>query len=281
MARRPLDKRGAEDLFERDELAAHGGQGKTQLTACGRQVPGIRNPDEHPHRRELVHGRIIAKNGKMSRQISGYSSNREAPYCGRWMRREERAMNEIATNFHKLPEVPANTHDELLLWHALHRLEVTYWYDVDFNEGRTAHELFTPDGVKMVGDNRFEGREEIRAFYEWRARQNVATAARKLGISGVRAVRHLIANLYVASSSERRATVRGIVIFYGGKSKLQSNRPTVPDFINECVLNKDNVWRSKSHTIHELRDSSVNGDRSQFPEAPRERTTGSSRRRHG
>src|ERR1700761_296771 len=90
-----------------------------------------------------------------------------------------------ATNFHKLPEVPMNPHGELLLWHALHRLEVTYWYDGEFNEGRTAHELFTPDGVKMVGHNRFEGRKEIRAFYEWRARQNVATAVRQLGIIGV------------------------------------------------------------------------------------------------
>ena len=72
--------------------------------------------------------------------------------------------NEIAANFNKLPEVPVNTHDELLLWHALHRLEVAYWYDVDFNEGRIAHEFFTPDGVKTVGDTRFEGREEIRHF---------------------------------------------------------------------------------------------------------------------
>jgi hypothetical protein len=52
--------------------------------------------------------------------------------------------SEIATNSHKLAEVPMNPHDELLLWHALHRLEVTYWYDVDFNEGRTAHEFFHP-----------------------------------------------------------------------------------------------------------------------------------------
>src|ERR1700742_3454913 len=126
--------------------------------------------------------------------------------------------SEIATN-RKLPEVPMNPHGELLLWHALHRLEVKYWHDVDFNEGRTAHEFFTPDGVKIVGHNRFEGREEIRAFYEWRARQNGATAARQLGISGVRAVRHLITNLYVASNSERCARVLGIVIFYGGKSE--------------------------------------------------------------
>ncbi len=157
--------------------------------------------------------------------------------------------SEIATNFHKLPEVPINPHEELLLWHALHRLEVRYWHDVDFNEGRTAHELFTPDGVKIVGNNRFEGREQIRAFYEWRGRQNGVTAAQQLGIVGVRAVRHLITNLQVASSSERCATVMGIVVFYGGKSKRQSNPPMVADLINECVLNEDNLWRFKSHTI--------------------------------
>ena len=157
--------------------------------------------------------------------------------------------NQIAANSRKPPEVPMNPHDELLLWHALHRLEVAYWYDVDFNEGRTAHELFTPDSVKIVGHNRFEGREQIRAFYEWRARQNVASAVRQLGISGVRAVRHLITNLYVASSSERCATVLGIVTFYGGKSKRQSNPPMVADLSNECVLDKDNVWRFKSHAL--------------------------------
>ena len=161
--------------------------------------------------------------------------------------------NEIASNFQKLLEMPMNTRDELLLWHALHRLEVTYWYDVDFNDGRTAHEFFTPDGVKIVGHNRFEGREEIRALYERRARQIGATALGNLWTSGVKAVRHIITNLYVASSSQRCATVLSMVIFYGGltyPSKRQSNPPTmVADLINECVLNKDNVWLFKSHTL--------------------------------
>jgi hypothetical protein len=153
----------------------------------------------------------------------------------------------------KLAEVPMSTHDDLLLWHALHRLEVTYWYDVDFNEGRTAHEFFTPDGVKMVGHNRFEGREEIRGFYEWRARHNGTKTVRPLGINGTNAVRHLITNLYVASTSECCATARGIVIFYGGvtyPSRRQSNPPMmVADMINECVLNEDNAWQFKSHTL--------------------------------
>jgi hypothetical protein len=157
--------------------------------------------------------------------------------------------NEIATNFHELPEVSVNARDELVLWHALHRLEVTYWYDVDANEGRNAHEFFTPDGVKVVGHNRFEGREQIRAFYEWRARQNGTKVVSQLGISGVRAVRHLVTNLYVASSSERCATVLGMIIFYGGPSKRQSNPPMVANLINECVLNQDNLWRFKSHTL--------------------------------
>ena len=157
------------------------------------------------------------------------------------------------THSHELPEVQMNTHDDLLRWHALHRLEVTYWYDVDFNEGRTAHELFTPDGVKIVGHNRFEGREATREFYEWRARQSGAKAVRLLGISGTKAVRHLITNLYVGSSSERYATVLGIVSFYGGvayPSRRQSNPPMlVADLISECVLSKDNAWQFKSHTL--------------------------------
>src|ERR1035441_375002 len=81
MAGRPLDKRSAEDPFECHELAADGGQGKTQLTACCRQVPSIRNLNEHSHRRELIHGRIIAKNGKMSRQIPEYSPKPGGSMC--------------------------------------------------------------------------------------------------------------------------------------------------------------------------------------------------------
>jgi hypothetical protein len=112
-----------------------------------------------------------------------------------------------------------------------------------------------------VGHNRFEGREGIRAFYEWRASQIGANAVQQLEISGVKAVRHLITNLYVASSSERSATVLGIVVFYGGltyPSTRQSNPPMmVADLINECVLIEDNVWRFKSHTLRPVFMSSA------------------------
>jgi hypothetical protein len=66
-------------------------------------------------------------------------------------------------------------------------------------------------------------------------------------------VRHLITNLQVASSGERSATARGLVIFYAGAvfpSQRQSDPPMmVADLINECVLDTDNVWRFKSHTL--------------------------------
>lgn len=149
--------------------------------------------------------------------------------------------------------MPMTPHDDLLLWHALYRLEVAYWHDVDFNDGRKVHDYFTTDGVKIVGHNRFEGREQIRAFYEWRAGQIGENAVDRLAISGVKAVRHLITNLQVASSTERSATVLGIVVFYGGltyPSTRQSNPPMmVADLTNECVLSDDDVWRFKSHTL--------------------------------
>src|ERR1700723_3191012 len=73
MARAPLDECGAESLFQCHELAADGCQRQTQLAASRRQVACIRNLHEHAHRREFIHGPIIAKNGKMIHQISGYS----------------------------------------------------------------------------------------------------------------------------------------------------------------------------------------------------------------
>ena len=138
-----------------------------------------------------------------------------------------------------------NTQDECILWHALHHLEVTYWYDVDVNGGRTAHEFFVPGGVMVVGHNRFEGREKIKEFYEWRAREAGG------GIGGNRTIRHLITNLYVASRDERCANVRGIVSFYSGVMHRRESKPPMllADLVNECVFDKDDVWKFKSHIL--------------------------------
>ena len=66
-----------------------------------------------------------------------------------------------------------NTHEEVMLWHALYQLETRYWHEVDANGGRNAHEFYLPDGLMVVGHNRFQGRDKIKEFYAWRERQAV------------------------------------------------------------------------------------------------------------
>jgi SnoaL-like domain len=140
-----------------------------------------------------------------------------------------------------------DTPDELALWHALYRLEARYWHDVDCNGGRNAHEFYRPDGVLVVGHNRFAGRAKIREFYDWRQRQ-AATA-----ISSVKTTRHLINNLIVEARDARRARVLGIVSFYGAVLRapaIQSKPPMlIADLVNECVLDDDQGWLFESHTL--------------------------------
>ena len=104
-----------------------------------------------------------------------------------------------------------DTHDDVDLWHALYRLEARYWHEVDCNGGHRAHEYYLPDGVMVVGHNRFQGRDKIREFYAWRERQAMTA------ISSVKTTRHLINNLLVESSDARRAKVLGIISFLRGR----------------------------------------------------------------
>jgi hypothetical protein len=48
-----------------------------------------------------------------------------------------------------------------------------YWFEVDFNGGGSAQEYYLPDGDFAVGDDRFQGHSEIRAFYTWRQRRGI------------------------------------------------------------------------------------------------------------
>jgi len=128
-----------------------------------------------------------------------------------------------------------NAHDEVQLWHALYHLEARYWHEVDSNCGRNAHEFYVPDGLMVVGHNRFEGREKIREYYAWRQRPGICSQP----------TRHLI--------SRRCAKVMGIVSFYGasGRPPAPQSKPPklVADLINECILDDKSGWQFKSHTL--------------------------------
>jgi len=131
---------------------------------------------------------------------------------------------------------------DLGLWYVLNRLETRYWWDVDCNGGSQAHDFYVPDGLFVVGDNQFQGQQNIRAFYTWRQRRGLLTS------------RHLIYNLQVASSSdERRAGLIAIVSLYRGNGRppIRGTKPPslIADIKADCVRGEDGVWRYQSHSV--------------------------------
>ena len=140
-----------------------------------------------------------------------------------------------------------NTRDEVDLWHALYRLEARYWHEVGCNGGRNAHEFYLPDGLMVVGPNRFQGRDRISEFYAWRRRQVTGVFSNSV------TTRHLINNLFVEWSDEGQAKVLGILSFYGAAERPPAPHHCKPmliaDLLNECVLDGDIGWRFKSHTL--------------------------------
>ena len=138
--------------------------------------------------------------------------------------------------------------DDADLWHALYCLEARYWHEVDCNSGRNAHEFYVPDGIFVVGHNRFQGRDKIREFYAWRERHCTTV------ISSVKTTRHIINNLFVEASDGRSAKVLGIVSFYGAAARPPAHQSKPPllvaDLVNECVREDGSGWHFKSHMLH-------------------------------
>lgn len=78
--------------------------------------------------------------------------------------------------------------DRLNLTRLLEMQLYDYWYDVDFNWGRNAHLYYTPDGVfEASSGNLYEGREVIKAFYQYRLNRGDRTAVH--AVSNFRAFR--------------------------------------------------------------------------------------------
>jgi hypothetical protein len=134
--------------------------------------------------------------------------------------------------------------DELTLWYALNRLIIGYWDDVDRNGGSRAHEFYLPDALYSVGDNRFVGVDNIRAFYERRRERGNATT------------RHLINNLLVFPNGALRARMVGTMSLYraDGHPPIDESRPLsmIADFEAWCVLGDDRQWRLESHVLRPI-----------------------------
>jgi hypothetical protein len=130
---------------------------------------------------------------------------------------------------------------DLVLWYALNRLEADYWWDVDCNGGRRAHEFYVAEGQFAVGDNHFSGQQNIRAFYTWRQRRGSLTT------------RHLINNLQVAGSGARHASLTALLSLYraNGRPPIRTTKAPclIADVKADCVHGDDEVWRYQFHSV--------------------------------
>jgi len=134
--------------------------------------------------------------------------------------------------------------DDLALWYALNRLMTNYWADVDHNGGSQAHEFYLPEALYVVGHNRFEGAEKIRAFYARRRQRGNTTT------------RHVVDNLRVFRDDAQHARSVGVMSLYraDGRPPFQLARPPamIADFEAQCVLGDDRLWRLQSHILRPI-----------------------------
>lgn len=78
-----------------------------------------------------------------------------------------------------------------------------YWYEVDFNWGKNAHEYYTKDGVfESSGGNIYDGQDQIKAFYQYRLDR------------GARTVVHAVTNFRAQETKSGRATSTWFLMLY-------------------------------------------------------------------
>jgi SnoaL-like domain len=141
--------------------------------------------------------------------------------------------------------MPAPDDENIALWQAINLLMTNYWAEVDYNGGEKAHEFYLPDALYAVGNNRFEGIEKIRAFYDRR---------RQIGNS---TTRHLITNLQVfATETAPQARAIGIMTLYraDGRPPFRGIKPPsmIADFEAQCALTNGRQWRFRSHLLRPI-----------------------------
>lgn len=122
-------------------------------------------------------------------------------------------------------------------------LVTEYWNDVDTNWGARAHMLFTEDGVFGSGATAYIGRQQIKAFYDWRVSR------------GDRVARHLINNPMITIESPDRATIRYIMTIYAvdGVPVLSVSGPnSISEVVEVLVRDAQGGWKIRSKTFTAL-----------------------------
>jgi hypothetical protein len=133
--------------------------------------------------------------------------------------------------------------DILALDAALSRLSADYWYDVDHNAGRNAHEFFVEqDAVYQIQDQIFAGREAIKGFYAWREGR------------GERVARHCFVNARAVFTEQGAAKMTSILLLHAadGRPILPTAAPIQIADVEDTCLFVNGVWRYKSRRLTTL-----------------------------
>lgn len=129
---------------------------------------------------------------------------------------------------------------QLYLLQVLTDLEVNYWYEVDHNWGRNAHDFYAADGSFTIGDRVMRGIEAIAGFYRWREAR------------GQRVARHIVTNFRLGPVHAEQVSFECILCLHAadGRPVLPSRPPImIADIRSECDQGADGRWHYLSHTL--------------------------------
>jgi hypothetical protein len=130
--------------------------------------------------------------------------------------------------------------DRLSLLQVLTELEINYWYEVDHNWGRNAHDFYAADGSFTIGDKIMRGTDAIAGFYRWREAR------------GERVARHIVTNFRLGAMRADQAAFECILCLHAadGRPVLPSQPPImIADIRSECARGADGRWYYHSHTL--------------------------------
>lgn len=136
-----------------------------------------------------------------------------------------------------------DTLERLQIIREIEDLLIDYWFDVDTNWGRNAHEFYTEDGEFSTSINTRVGREAIKKFYAGREGR------------GERVARHLINNHKITIHDRNRVSSVWILsLFAADGVPVLPSKPAimVADVYDEVVRCDDGRWRYSSRTIRGL-----------------------------
>ncbi len=130
--------------------------------------------------------------------------------------------------------------DRVRLTQELHVLLIDYWHDVDTNWGRNAPDYYTEDAVFEALGSVYRGREQIRAFYQYR-----------LG-RGARVAVHGVSNFRIEVVGAAEAVCTWYLFLYAadGVPVLPTHPPIQVSLMTDrCVGDERGRWRVAHRTF--------------------------------